>query len=103
VARAHQNHLTADDVSGGTITLSNVGMLCKGWMVSTPILNQPETIIVQPGAIVERPVARDGQVVVRPVMTLSVTFDHRVVDGVPVIRFYNKMTELIENPAYLLL
>jgi pyruvate dehydrogenase E2 component (dihydrolipoamide acetyltransferase)/2-oxoglutarate dehydrogenase E2 component (dihydrolipoamide succinyltransferase) len=101
VTRAQADRLTPEDVSGGTITLSNIGMLYQGWMVTTPILNHPETLIVQPGAIVDRPVAVDGAVVVRPVMNLSLTFDHRVVDGLPVARFYNRLSELIQNPAYL--
>jgi pyruvate dehydrogenase E2 component (dihydrolipoamide acetyltransferase) len=100
-ARATSNRLTLEDVGGGTITLSNIGVFARGWTASTPIINQPESVIVQPGAIADRPVAVDGQVVVRPVMTMSITFDHRVVDGVPIARFYNKMAELMENPALL--
>ncbi len=102
-ARARSAELTPDDLYGGTITLSNVGGLAAGWAVSTPILNQPQAVIVQPGGILDRPVARDGQVVVRPIMTLSVTFDHRILDGVPIIKFFTKMVELLENPELLLL
>ena len=100
-AKARSGRLTPEDVVGGTITLSNAGMVAGRWMVSTPILNQPETVIVQPGAIAERPVVVDGQVQVRPMMTMSITADHRVLDGVPVTRFFNKIAELIENPALL--
>jgi pyruvate/2-oxoglutarate dehydrogenase complex dihydrolipoamide acyltransferase (E2) component len=70
---------------------------------STPIINQPETIIVQPGAILDRPWVIEGELAVRPVVPLSVTFDHRVVDGAPVGKFYNAMAEMIENPDYLIL
>jgi pyruvate dehydrogenase E2 component (dihydrolipoamide acetyltransferase) len=100
-ARARTGRLTPEDVEGGTITLSNAGMVAQRWMVSTPILNQPETVIVQPGAIVDRPSAVAGQVQVRPMMTMSITSDHRVLDGVPVTRFFNKIAELVENPALL--
>lgn len=100
-AKARSGRLTPEDVDAGTITLSNAGMIAQRWMISTPILNQPETVIVQPGAIAERPVVVDGQVQVRPMMTMSITADHRVLDGVPVTRFFNKIAELIENPALL--
>ena len=100
-ARARSGSLTPEDVDAGTITLSNAGMVAQRWMVSTPILNQPETVIVQPGAIVDRPVAVEGQLQVRPVMTMNITSDHRVLDGVPITRFFNKIAELIENPALL--
>ncbi|MFC2031154.1 dihydrolipoamide acetyltransferase family protein [Chloroflexota bacterium] len=100
-ARARSGELTPEDVDAGTITLSNAGMIAQRWMVSTPILNQPETVIVQPGAIVERPVVVDGELQVRPMMTMSITSDHRVLDGVPVTRFFNRIAELIENPALL--
>ncbi len=100
-AKARSGSLTPEDVDAGTITLSNAGMVAQRWMVSTPILKQPETVIVQPGAIVDRPVAVDGQLQVRPVMTMNITSDHRVLDGVPITRFFNKIAELIENPALL--
>jgi pyruvate dehydrogenase E2 component (dihydrolipoyllysine-residue acetyltransferase) len=101
--RAKKGKLEPEDVSGGTITLSNAGAYYPGWVVTTPILNQPQAMIVQPGGIFDKPIARDGQVVVRPVMTLSLTYDHRILDGVPVARFYTRLQELIEQPAFLLL
>jgi len=100
-SRAREGKLTPVDVDGGTITLSNVGQFAPGWSVSTPIINQPESVIVQPGGIFDKPLAVDGQVVIRPIMTLSITFDHRVLDGVPISKFYIKIKELIENPAFL--
>jgi pyruvate/2-oxoglutarate dehydrogenase complex dihydrolipoamide acyltransferase (E2) component len=69
--------------------------------MTTPILKQPEVALVQPGGIFDKPVAQDGQVVVRPIMTLCITCDHRVLDGIPMTRFYNKIKELLENPAFL--
>jgi pyruvate dehydrogenase E2 component (dihydrolipoamide acetyltransferase)/2-oxoglutarate dehydrogenase E2 component (dihydrolipoamide succinyltransferase) len=99
--RAKAGTLTAEEVTGGTITLSNAAMFVEGWGFSTPILNYPEVMIVQPGRICERPAVRDGSLVVRPLMSLSITHDHRVLDGVPVARFYNKLKELLENPATL--
>jgi len=99
--RAQRGKLTPEDVTGGTITLSNVGHIAKGWSVSTPILNQPQSVLVQPGGIFDRPVVRNGQIVVRPIMTLSITYDHRVLDGMPMARFVESMQDLIENPAFL--
>ena len=99
--RARARKLTAEDVSGGTITLSNAGAFSSGWGVSTPILNQPEVALIQPGGIFDRPVAVDGQLVIRPIMTLSITCDHRVLDGIPMTRLYNKLKELAENPSLL--
>jgi pyruvate dehydrogenase E2 component (dihydrolipoamide acetyltransferase)/2-oxoglutarate dehydrogenase E2 component (dihydrolipoamide succinyltransferase) len=100
-ARARDGRLVPGEASGGTITLSNAGAFYSGWAMTTPILNQPEVALVQPGGIFDKPVVRDGQVVVRPIMTLCITYDHRVLDGIPMTRFYNKIKELLENPAFL--
>jgi len=102
-SRARDRKLTLDDVQDGTITLSNIGMLVEGWTVSTPIINQPETMIVQPGAICDRPMVKKGQLVIGKCMSLSITFDHRVVDGVPATSFFNALVNLIENPVHMLL
>jgi pyruvate dehydrogenase E2 component (dihydrolipoamide acetyltransferase)/2-oxoglutarate dehydrogenase E2 component (dihydrolipoamide succinyltransferase) len=99
--RARQRKLTAEEVTGGTITLSNAGAFASGWSVSTPILNRPEVTLIQPGGIFDQPVVVDGQLAIRPVMTLSITCDHRVLDGIPMTRLYNKLKELMENPAFL--
>jgi pyruvate dehydrogenase E2 component (dihydrolipoamide acetyltransferase)/2-oxoglutarate dehydrogenase E2 component (dihydrolipoamide succinyltransferase) len=99
--RAREGKLGPEDVSGGTITLSNAGAFYPGWAVTTPILNQAEAMIVQPGGIFDRPVARDGQLVIRPIMSLSLTYDHRILDGVPVAKFYTRLQELLEQPAWM--
>jgi len=101
--RARNGELTPDDLSCGTITLSNPGTFIKGWSASTPIINQPEALMVQPGAIFEKPVAVDGDVVIRPAMTLSFTWDHRILDGAPIGQFVGVFKEYIENPDLLLL
>ena len=103
VRRTRNNELTADDLTGGTITLSSTGALSSGWSVSTPVLNQPQAIIVQPGGIFEKPVAVNGNVEVRPMMTLCITFDHRTMDGAPVGKFYAKLKDLLEQPEMLIL
>lgn len=99
--RARRGELTPEEVSGGTITLSNVGQVATGWAVSTPILNQPQSVLVQTGGIFEKPVVLDSQIVIRPIMTLSITFDHRVLDGLPMARFAASIKDLIENPGLL--
>jgi len=101
VARARSRQLTPDDLEGGTITLSNIAGVTRGWSSTTPILSIGQAVLIQPGSIFEKPVAIDGQVVIRPIMTLSVTFDHRILDGVPVGTMGRKMTELFENPDLL--
>lgn len=102
-AKARKGKLLPDDLAGGTVTLSNVGTFIDGWTLTTPIINQPEAIIVQPGGISERAVVDEGEVVVRPVMTMSITFDHRLLDGVPVGNFLNLLKKYTENPGLLLL
>lgn len=101
--KARTGKLMPDDVIGGTFTLTNLGAFGGGWGFGTPIINQPESAILGTGAITERPAVRDGQVVVRPIMTYSFTFDHRVIDGAPAALFMNHLTRLLENPALLLL
>lgn len=97
--RARQNQLGRDEVTGGTFTISNMGML--GVEAFTPIINWPECAILGVGQISERAVVRDGQVVVRPTMWLSLTFDHRIVDGAPAAAFLARIRQLLESP-YLL-
>lgn len=99
VEKARTRKLLPDDVSGGTFTLTNLGAFGGGWGFGTPIINQPQSAILGTGAITDRPVVRDGQIVVRPVMTYSLTFDHRVIDGAPAARFAVRVTELLENPS----
>jgi len=97
--RARKGALAAEEVSGGTFTVSNMGMV--GVEVFTPIINWPECAILGVGRIAERAAVRDGQVAVRPTMWLSLTFDHRIIDGAPAAAFLARVKELLESP-YLL-
>ena len=97
--RARQNQLTRDDLTGGTFTVTNMGML--GVETFTPIINLPECAILGVGQIADRAVVREGQIVARPTMWLSLTFDHRIVDGAPAAVFLRRIRQLLESP-YLL-
>ena len=97
--RARKGQLSRADVSGGTFTISNMGML--GVESFTPIINWPECAILGVGRIAERAVVRDGQIVARPTMWLSLSFDHRIVDGAPAAKFLARIRQLLESP-YLL-
>jgi 2-oxoglutarate dehydrogenase E2 component (dihydrolipoamide succinyltransferase) len=99
--RARTDKLTLADLQGGTFTISNGGIF--GSMLSTPILNPPQTAILGMHNIVERPVARDGQVVIRPVMYLALSYDHRLIDGREAVQFLVRIKECIEDPERLLL
>ncbi|HRI06573.1 MAG TPA: dihydrolipoyllysine-residue succinyltransferase, partial [Nannocystaceae bacterium] len=99
--RARDSKLTLDDLSGGTFTISNGGIY--GSMLSTPILNPPQTGILGLHNIVERPVAVDGKVEIRPVMYLALTYDHRIVDGREAVQFLARIKQCIESPDRLLL
>ena len=98
--KAHQNGLTMDDIQGGTFTITNVSML--GVDGFTPILNPPEAGILGVGRAVEKPAVHDGQICIRTMMTLSLTFDHRVVDGAPANRFLRALADYLEDPVTLL-
>jgi len=102
ITRARNGRLTPDEVTGGTITLTNLGALTPGWMIGTPIINQPQAVIIGTGAILEKPVGVNGKIELRSTMTVSFTYDHRVMDGAPIAKFYTKITELADNPEYLL-
>ncbi|PCC73363.1 2-oxoglutarate dehydrogenase E2 component [Nannocystis exedens] len=99
--RARENKLTLDELSGGTFTISNGGIY--GSMLSTPILNPPQTGILGLHNVVERPVAVNGQVEIRPVMYLALSYDHRLVDGREAVQFLVHIKERIEAPERLLL
>ncbi|MGB6837567.1 MAG: dihydrolipoamide acetyltransferase family protein [Dehalococcoidia bacterium] len=99
VEKARTRRLMPDDVSGGTFTLTNLGAFGGGWGFGTPIISQPQSAILGTGSISDRPVVRDGQIVVRPIMTYSLTFDHRVIDGAPAAKFAARITQLLENPS----
>jgi len=99
--RAKTNNLLPDELSGGTFTISNLGMY--GIESFTPIINQPEVAILGVNAINKEPVVVDDQVLVKPMMNLSLTADHRVVDGAVAAEFLAKLKEYIEKPGLLLL
>jgi len=99
--RAGDGTLTLDDLRGGTFTITNGGVF--GSLLSTPILNPPQVGILGLHKIEERPVAVKGQVVVRPMMYLALTYDHRIVDGLEAVQFLVKVKEFIEDPGHLLL
>lgn len=100
--KARENKLSGDEISGGTFTLTNLGALGSGWTFETAIINQPESAILRVGAITERAVVRDGQIVARPIMTYSLTYDHRVIDGAVAARFLTSLLSALENPTLLL-
>jgi len=96
---ARENKAGKDELTGSTITITSLGTL--GGVVTTPVINYPEVGIIGPNAIIERPVVRNGQVVVRKMMNLSSSFDHRVVDGYDAAEFIQKIKALLEHPATL--
>jgi pyruvate dehydrogenase E2 component (dihydrolipoamide acetyltransferase) len=100
VERARTGKSLPDDLSGGSFTITNLGMFDVD--AFTPIINLPEAAILGAGRIQPRPVVRDGQIVARPMWALSLSFDHRLVDGAPAARFLQRIKRLIESP-YLLL
>jgi 2-oxoisovalerate dehydrogenase E2 component (dihydrolipoyl transacylase) len=87
------------DLTGSTITITSLGPL--GGLATTPVINRPEVAIIGPNKIVERPVVADGAVVVRKMMNLSSSFDHRVVDGWDAAEFIQALRRLLESPALL--
>ena len=99
--KARDKKLTIDEMTGGTFTVSNGGVF--GSLLSTPILNPPQTGILGMHAIQERPVAVDGQVVIQPMMYLALSYDHRLIDGKTAVQFLVAVKGLIEDPARILL
>jgi 2-oxoglutarate dehydrogenase E2 component (dihydrolipoamide succinyltransferase) len=99
--RARTNTLTLEDLRGGTFTITNGGVY--GSLLSTPILSPPQVGILGMHRIQDRPVAREGQVVIRPMMYLALTYDHRLVDGREAVQFLVRVKQLIEDPESLLL
>jgi pyruvate dehydrogenase E2 component (dihydrolipoyllysine-residue acetyltransferase) len=100
VGRAREGKLTREDLENGTFTISNLGMFRVERF--TAVLNPPQAAIVAVGATEEKPVAVDGEVVVRPMLTLTATFDHRAVDGAPAANFLQTAKELLEEPGLML-
>ncbi len=99
--KAKANKLSIEDMSGGTFTITNGGTF--GSMLSTPILNAPQSAILGMHNITERPVAENGQVVIRPMMYLALSYDHRIIDGKDAVLFLVKVKNILEDPARLLL
>jgi 2-oxoglutarate dehydrogenase E2 component (dihydrolipoamide succinyltransferase) len=98
--KARSNKISIEEMSGGTFTITNGGIY--GSMMSTPILNPPQSAILGMHNINERPVAINGQVVIRPMMYLALSYDHRIIDGMDSVSFLIKVKEFIENPVNML-
>ncbi len=99
--RAREGKITIDEMQNGTFTITNGGIF--GSMLSTPIINAPQSAILGLHNIVERPVAVNGQVVIRPIMYLALSYDHRIIDGRESVSFLKAVKEMIEDPSRLLL
>jgi 2-oxoglutarate dehydrogenase E2 component (dihydrolipoamide succinyltransferase) len=99
--RARENKLALSDLQGGTFSITNGGIF--GSLLSTPILNAPQVGILGMHTIQQRPVARDGEVVIRPMMYVALSYDHRIVDGREAVQFLVRIKELVEDPTSLLL
>jgi 2-oxoisovalerate dehydrogenase E2 component (dihydrolipoyl transacylase) len=99
--RARTGKLSHDEISGGTFTITNVGSV--GGLFTFPVINHPEVAIMGTHSIQERPVVRDGQIVIRNMVYLSLGFDHRVVDGALAARFLREISDLLANPEMLLM
>ena len=99
--RANEGKIKPEELQGGTFSISNGGVY--GSMLSTPIINPPQSGILGLHAIQDRPVARDGQVVIRPMMYLALSYDHRIVDGREAVTFLKRVKDVLETPARMLL
>lgn len=99
--RAKEGKLGMEDLTGGTFTITNGGVF--GSLMSTPILNPPQSAILGMHTIQERPVARNGEVVIKPMMYIALSYDHRIVDGQGAVGFLKSIKELVEEPAKILL
>ena len=99
--KAKENKLTIEEMSGGTFTITNGGIF--GSLMSTPIINIPQSAILGMHKIQERPMAVNGQVVIKPMMYLALSYDHRIIDGRESVSFLVRVKELLENPALLLM
>ncbi len=99
--RAGENKLKVDELQGGTFTISNGGVY--GSLLSTPIVNPPQSGVLGMHAIQERPVAREGNVVIRPMMYVALSYDHRLVDGREAVGFLVRVKQCVEKPERLML
>jgi 2-oxoglutarate dehydrogenase E2 component (dihydrolipoamide succinyltransferase) len=101
VENIRKNRLELSDLEGGTFTITNGGVF--GSLLSTPLLNFPQSAILGMHAIQDRPVVRDGAIVIRPMMYVALSYDHRVIDGREAVRFLKRIKEQIEDPERILL
>jgi 2-oxoglutarate dehydrogenase E2 component (dihydrolipoamide succinyltransferase) len=99
--RALENKIGLDELKGGTFTISNGGVY--GSLLSTPIVNPPQSGILGLHTIQERPIAHEGQVVIRPMMYVALTYDHRIIDGREAVMFLRRIKESVEEPSRMLL
>ena len=99
--KARKGKITINDLQGGTFTISNGGIY--GSMLSTPILNPPQTGILGMHNIIERPVVKDGNIIIRPIMYLALSYDHRIIDGKEAVSFLKIVKECLEEPRRLFL
>ncbi len=98
--RARERKITVEELQGGTFTITNGGVF--GSLLSTPIVNPPQSAILGLHVIQDRPVVREGQIVVRPMMYVALTYDHRILDGRDSVTFLKRIKECVENPALML-
>jgi 2-oxoglutarate dehydrogenase E2 component (dihydrolipoamide succinyltransferase) len=98
--KARDGKLTIQDMEGGTFTITNGGVF--GSMMSTPIINPPQSAILGMHNVVDRPMAVNGQVVIRPMMYVALSYDHRIIDGRESVGFLVKVKEMLENPSRML-
>jgi len=95
-AKAHEGKLSLQDIQGGTISLTNAGVY--GALLATPIIHQPQSAILWMGKVMETPVGRDGQIVIRSMMYLCLSYDHRIIMGAQAVRFLQVVKKNLENP-----
>jgi pyruvate/2-oxoglutarate dehydrogenase complex dihydrolipoamide acyltransferase (E2) component len=101
--KARKGELTVDEMSGGTFTITNTGTYFPMWHLQTPIINHPQAAILGTSGIVDRPVIKDKEIVIRPLMPMSLTFDHRIMDGEPPAKFVMRLHEMMADPDLILL
>jgi pyruvate/2-oxoglutarate dehydrogenase complex dihydrolipoamide acyltransferase (E2) component len=97
---ARQSRIALENVRGATFTVSNVGML--GVVMNTPIVNPPESAILGVGMVSKKPAVVNGRIVIRSMMYLCLTYDHRIIDGLPAIQFLQSVKQSLENPELLI-
>jgi 2-oxoglutarate dehydrogenase E2 component (dihydrolipoamide succinyltransferase) len=98
--KAREGKLTIEEMTGGTFTITNGGIF--GSMLSTPIINQPQSAILGMHNIVQRPVVVNGEIVIRPIMFVALSYDHRIIDGRESVSFLYRVKEFLEDPARML-